>query len=149
MLKKTLLFVSAVHVIGVSTAAQGPRRIASGDWPEQRGPSRDGVSRETGLIDQWAVNGQNFLWRVPGGGRSAPIVMGNRVYVQRPIGRGATLQEQIVALDADSGKVVWDHEMTLFQSDVPSHRVGLARRRSGNRQHLRAHRWRAGRRAEP
>jgi outer membrane protein assembly factor BamB len=126
MLKKTFLFVSAVLAIGVSTSAQGPRRVAAGDWPEQRGPSRDGVSRETGLIDQWAVNGQNFLWRVPGGGRSAPIVMGNRVYVQRPIGQGTTLQEQIVAIDADSGTVVWDHKMTLFQSDVPSHRIAWA-----------------------
>jgi outer membrane protein assembly factor BamB len=126
MLKKTVLFVTAALAIGVSTSAQGPRRIAAGDWPEQRGPARDGVSRETGLIDQWALNGQNFLWRVPGGGRSAPIVMGNRVYVQRPIGSGATLQEQIVAIDADSGKIVWDHKLTLFQSDVPSHRIAWA-----------------------
>jgi outer membrane protein assembly factor BamB len=126
MLKKTLLFITAVLLIGVSTSAQGPRRVALGDWPEQRGPSRDGVSRETGLIDQWALNGQNFLWRLPGGGRSAPIVMGNRVYVQRPVGSGATLQEQIVAIDADSGKVIWDHKMTLFQSDVPSHRIAWA-----------------------
>ena len=137
MLRKSLLFVALALAVGASLSAQGPprvasgdaqgqRRIAAGDWPEQRGPNRDGVSRETGLIDQWQLKGQNFLWRVAGGGRSAPIVMGNRVYVQRPIGQGATLQEQVVALDADSGKAVWDYKVTLFQSDVPSHRIAWA-----------------------
>jgi hypothetical protein len=120
MLKKTFLFVSAVLAIGVSTSAQGPRRVAAGDWPEQRGPSRDGVSRETGLIDQWAVNGQNFLWRVPGGGRSAPIVMGNRVYVQRPIGQGTTLQEQIVAIDADEARICAASVPTATAAGMPA-----------------------------
>jgi outer membrane protein assembly factor BamB len=126
MVRKLLLFVAVALAVGASLSAQGPRRVALGDWPEQRGPNRDGVSRETGLIDRWQLKGQNFLWRVEGGGRSAPIVMGNRVYVQRPIGRGASLQEQIVALDADTGKAVWDYKVTLFQSDVPSHRIAWA-----------------------
>ena len=125
MLKKYLLAVG-VLVIGVSTSAQGPRRIPLGDWPEMRGPNRDGISRETGLIDKWALNGENFLWRVPYGGRSAPIVMGNRVYVQNPSGRGANLQERVMALDADTGRVVWEYKFNIFQSDVPAHRVGWA-----------------------
>jgi outer membrane protein assembly factor BamB len=127
MLRKSLLLVAlALAVVGASLSAQGPRRIAAGDWPEQRGPNRDGVSKETGLLEQWQLKGQNFLWRVEGGGRSAPIVMGNRVYVQRPVGRGPTLQEQVIALDADTGKAVWDYKITLFQSDVPSHRIAWA-----------------------
>jgi outer membrane protein assembly factor BamB len=100
------------------------RRVALGDWPEARGPNRDGLSPETGLIEKWALKGENFLWRVPYGGRSAPIVLGNRVYVQNPSGRGADLQERVMALDAATGKVVWEHKFNLFQSDVPPHRVG-------------------------
>jgi outer membrane protein assembly factor BamB len=100
--------------------------VALGDWPEARGPNRDGVSQETGLADKWALNGQNFLWRVPYGGRSAPIVMGNRVYVQNPAGRGPTLQERVMALDPDTGKVVWEYKFNIFQSDIPAHRVGWA-----------------------
>ena len=111
---------------GLLMSAQGPGQVAMGDWPEARGPNRDGVSKETGLIEKWALNGQNFLWRVPYGGRSAPIVMGNRVYVQNPSGRGPTLQERVMALDADSGKVVWEYKFNIFQSDVPPHRVGWA-----------------------
>ncbi len=107
-------------------APAGGRRVALGDWPEARGPNRDGVSQETGLPDKWALNGQNMLWRVPYGGRSAPIVMGNRVYVQNPAGRGAEMQERVMALDADTGKVVWEYKFNIFQSDVPPHRVGWA-----------------------
>src|SRR5712671_1230643 len=100
--------------------------VALGDWPEARGPDRNGVSKETGLVDKFALNGQNFLWRAPYGGRSAPIVMGNRVYVQNPSGRGPGLQERVIALDADTGKVVWEYKFNIFQSDVPAHRIGWA-----------------------
>ena len=126
MVKKPYLAAAALLGLSISVTAQGPRRVAVGDWPEMRGPSRDGVSRETGLIDTWALNGENFLWRVPYGGRSAPIVMGNRVYVQNPAGRGTNLQERVMALDADTGKVIWEHRFNLYQSDVPPHRIGWA-----------------------
>src|SRR5262245_56154105 len=124
MVKKTVFLIALFLVAG--TSAQGQRRIALGDWPELRGPQRDGISRETGLVDRWTLNGENFLWRVPYGGRSAPIVMGNRIYVQNPAGRGADLQERVMALDADTGKVIWEYKFSLYQSDVPAHRVGCA-----------------------
>src|SRR5437867_6941696 len=126
MLRKSTFVIATILTIVVIAGAQGPRRIALGDWPEQRGPNRDGISLETGLIDKWALNGQNFLWRAPFGGRSAPIVMGNRVYVQNPAGRGAAMQERVMALDADTGKVVWEYKFNVFQSYVSPHRVGWA-----------------------
>ena len=113
----------------LARAGVGARRraqVALGDWPEARGPNRDGDLAETGLPDSWDLKGGTLLWRVPYGGRSAPIVMGNRVYVQNPSGRGAALQERVMALDADSGKVVWEYKFNIFQSDVPPHRVGWA-----------------------
>jgi outer membrane protein assembly factor BamB len=100
--------------------------VALGDWPEARGANRDGSSAETGLPSSWDLKGTNLLWRVPFGGRSAPIVMGNRVYVQNPSGRGPALQERVMALDADTGKVIWEFKFNIFQSDVPPHRVGWA-----------------------
>ena len=126
MLKKSCAAAAAVCALTLSLHAQGPARISAGDWPEMRGPNRDGVSRETGLIEKWALNGENFLWRAPYGGRSAPIVMGNRLYVQNPSGRGVNLQERVMALDTDSGTVVWEYTFNLYQSDVPSHRIGWA-----------------------
>ena len=104
---------------------------ARGGWPSATGPRRGGrtatASRpKPACLEKWALNGQNFLWRAPYGGRSAPIVMGNRVYVQNPAGSGATLQERVMALDADTGKVVWEYKFNIFQSDVPAHRIGWA-----------------------
>jgi outer membrane protein assembly factor BamB len=126
MFKKSCVLVAFVASAGLLTSAQGPRKVALGDWPEARGPNRDGVSPETGLVDKWALNGQNFLWRVPYGGRSTPIVVGNRIYLQNPSGRGKDLQERMMALDADTGKVIWEYKFNIFQSDVPPHRVGWA-----------------------
>jgi outer membrane protein assembly factor BamB len=135
MLKRRLIFLApALLAVGVFTSAQGPRpfnpaptrRVTLGDWPESRGPHRNGASDEKGLVEKWALNGENFLWRAPYGGRSAPIVMGNRVYVQNPSGKDSTLQERVVALDADTGKLIWEYKFNVFQSDVPPHRVGWA-----------------------
>ena len=129
-MRKYILAAAVIAMVGALTSAQGPsqggRRVALGDWPEARGPNGDGVSKETGLVEKWALNGQNFLWRAPYGGRSAPIVMGNRVYVQNPAEKGPTLQERVMALDADTGKVVWEYRFNVFQSDVPPHRVAWA-----------------------
>ena len=121
MLKTSYVLIALISVTG-----WGQRRVALGDWPEQRGPTRDGVSQEKGLIDKWALNGENFLWRVPYGGRSAPVVMGNHLYLQNPSGRGADEQERVMCLDPDSGKVIWEYKFNLFQSDAPAHRVGWA-----------------------
>ena len=81
MLKKICCGIALFTLSLGAGSAQAPpaRRVALGDWPEARGPLRDGTSPETGLVEKWALNGQNFLWRVPYGGRSAPIVMGNSV----------------------------------------------------------------------
>jgi outer membrane protein assembly factor BamB len=130
MLKRLTLLTPLLAMWMTVPAAQAPalagRRVLLGDWPEARGPRGDGRSDEKALIDKWALNGQNFLWRAPYGGRSAPVVMGNRVYVQNPAGLGDQMQERVMALDADSGKVVWEYKFNVFQSDVPPHRVGWA-----------------------
>lgn len=125
MRKGVLLLVMLLGIMDFA-CAQGPRRVALGDWPEIRGPQRDGVSRETGLIERWTLEGNNLLWRLPYGGRSTPVVMGNRVYLQNPSGRGVQLQERVMALDADTGRVVWEYKFNIFQSDVPPHRVAWA-----------------------
>jgi len=120
------LAVASIAALGVAIDAQGPRRVPMGDWPELRGPTRDGRSPETGLPERWALNGENFLWRAPYGGRSTPLVAGNRVFVQNPKGHGEDLQERVMALDADTGKVLWEYTFSNFQSDVPPHRLAWA-----------------------
>jgi outer membrane protein assembly factor BamB len=96
------------------------------DWAEWRGPARDGISTEKNLPEKWSPAGENLAWKAPYGGRSAPIVMGDRVYLQNTAGQGETLQERIMCFNADTGKVLWEHRFNVYLSDVPPHRVGWA-----------------------
>ena len=100
--------------------------VASSDWAEWRGPARDGVSPEKNLPVKWSPGGDNLAWKVPYGGRSAPIVMGDRVYLQNSAGQGENLQERLMCFNADTGKLLWEHRFNIYLSDVPPHRVGWA-----------------------
>src|SRR5678816_1559009 len=53
------------------------------DWPQWLGPTRDSISKETGLLNQWPKEGPKLLWRVTGlgDGYGAPAVAGGRVYL--------------------------------------------------------------------
>ncbi|HXW07009.1 MAG TPA: PQQ-binding-like beta-propeller repeat protein [Vicinamibacterales bacterium] len=93
------------------------------DWPEWRGPARTGVSTETGLPDSWTPAGENLAWRAPYGGRSAPVVAGDRLYLQASTDPGPTQQERIMCFHADTGKLLWEYRYNVFTSDVPPHRV--------------------------
>ena len=104
-----------------------PAVARSADWPEWRGPSRDGVSHETNLPSRWSPSGENVAWTLPFGGRSAPVVHGNRLYLLTNTTDGSdTTQERLVAVDVNSGKVVWDRRFSIYLSDVPQHRVAWA-----------------------
>jgi outer membrane protein assembly factor BamB len=98
----------------------------SNDWTEWRGPARDGISPEKGLPAAWSPAGQNLAWKAPYGGRSAPIVMGDRVYLQNTAGKGELEQERVMCFNADNGKLLWEHRFNVYLSDVPPHRVGWA-----------------------
>ena len=100
--------------------------LAVSDWTESRGPNRDGISTETNLPSKWSPTGENLAWKAPYGGRSGPIVMGDRVYLQNTAGAGETEQERIMCFNADTGKLLWEHRFNVYLSDVPPHRVGWA-----------------------
>lgn len=99
---------------------------AASDWAEWRGPARDGISTEVKLPVKWSPSGDNLAWKVPYGGRSTPVVLGDHVYLQNTAGKGETLQERVLCLNADTGKVLWEHRFNIYLSDVPPHRVGWA-----------------------
>lgn len=66
---------------------------AAPDWPQWRGPRRDGISVETGLLQSWPEGGPSLLWKVSGIGRgySSPIVVGDRVYITGDQGKDLTI----------------------------------------------------------
>lgn len=79
------------------------------DWPQWRGPNRDGVWRETGIVDKFAGDKLEAKWRVPiGPGYSGPTVANGRVFVTdrqtRPV-----QAERVLAFDEATGKPLWTH----------------------------------------
>ena len=96
----------ALYACGAARAAGGGKLIASpeADWPQWRGPSRDGVSSETGLLDAWPAGGPKLLWKTGslGKGWSSPIIVGRTIYITGDVGERLV----IFAFDLD-GKVKW------------------------------------------
>ena len=78
---------------------------ASGDWPQFRGPSRDGISADTGLLKQLPAAGPPLAWKAAGlgVGYSSVSILGNRVY---SIGENSQ-SSYVIALDVADGKQVW------------------------------------------
>src|SRR5258708_6003913 len=108
------------------TSALAQQIGSVGDWPDWRGPNRDGVSMEKGLPEKWSLAGQNLAWKAPYGGRSTPVILGDHPYVKNTASKGQTEQERIVCLNADTGKLLWEYKFNVYQSDVPAHRVAWA-----------------------
>ncbi|HUT09050.1 MAG TPA: PQQ-binding-like beta-propeller repeat protein [Thermoguttaceae bacterium] len=67
----------------VSTPVPTLVRSAAPDWPQWRGPRRDGISEETGLLPSWPPGGPKCLGKISGIGRgySSPIVVNDTLYV--------------------------------------------------------------------
>jgi outer membrane protein assembly factor BamB len=93
----TMLITSGI-VAGLAAAPD--------DWPQWRGPRRDGVSAETGLLKQWPAGGPPLAWKSGGAGEgySSFSVSGGRLYTLGA--RQGT--EYVIAYDAASGKKVWE-----------------------------------------
>src|SRR5262249_12719183 len=75
------------------------------DGPQWRGPNRDDISKETGLLRSWPKQGPPLAWTYTecGAGYSGPAVVGDRLYILGA--RGDT--EFLIAIDVKSGKEVW------------------------------------------
>src|SRR5205809_194864 len=82
-----------------------PGALLASDWPQFRGPDRDGVAKETGLLKAWPADGPPLVWAATGlgGGYSSISVVGNHVYT---LGNKGNVSN-VVAVDRNSGQVVW------------------------------------------
>ncbi len=101
------------------TMASGVR---ADEWPQWMGPQRDGVWRESGIVDVLPTNGPDIVWRAPvAGGYAGPAVADGKVFVMdyrrregeptndpgiRPDVVG---DERVLCLDAATGEQIWVH----------------------------------------
>jgi outer membrane protein assembly factor BamB len=81
--------------------------IQPGDWPDFRGPHRDGVVHGTSIRTDWKTSPPKPVWKQRvGPGWSSMIVIGDRLFTQEQRGES----EAIVCLDAATGSEIWAHQ---------------------------------------
>ncbi len=96
------------------------------DWVHWRGPRQNGYIEAKNLPSNWSKDGENLLWHVPYGSRATPIVLNGKVHLINRAGDGETMQERVMALDVETGKVQWEHKFNVFLTDIVGHRLGWA-----------------------
>jgi outer membrane protein assembly factor BamB len=81
---------------------------SNSDWPQWRGPNRDGISSSTGLIDQWPAEGPPLAWQVRGlgSGFASVAISDGKIYTQ---GKRATTQ--LICLNESDGAELWRAEL--------------------------------------
>ncbi len=115
---------SVIRSLGY-TALLGSVLISSrsDDWPQWLGPKRDGVWRESGILQTFPAKGPTIRWRtVIGAGYSGPAVAQGKVFVaDRQLATGAAApanpfdrssipgMERLLCLDERDGRVLWTH----------------------------------------
>ena len=86
------------------------------DWPQFLGPARNGISKETGLVQSWGDGGPKELWRIPGGvGMTSVVVQGKLACTMVQTGG----EQRLLAFDAATGKETWSAAI------APTYRNGM------------------------
>jgi len=95
--------------------ALGIAPAAASDWPGWRGPARDGLSTETGLLRQWGPEGPPLVWKSSGigAGFSSLAIVGDRIYTMGDQD-GA---QYVFALERPGGEVLWKAHVGLPHDD--------------------------------
>lgn len=94
--------------------------VVAADWPQFRGPNRDGISPEAAVLKGWPASGPKVLWKAPlGEGYSQIVSVKGRLYTLAQQG-----EEQVaLAFDGATGKQLWrariDGEYNDGQGDGP------------------------------
>lgn len=104
----------------------------SHDWSFWRGPEQNGVSRERDLpvtpakveFDEKELP-KEVLFASPHGSMGTPIVFDGQVYLLGKSGHGPTQQETVMAFDANTGKLLWEHKYNVWHTDIVDDRLGF------------------------
>lgn len=95
---------------GVLLAAVQAAAVSGEDWPQWRGPQRDGVWRETGIVTTLPAGQLPIRWRAAvGSGYCGPTVAAGRVYVMDRVVQPQST-ERIHCFEAQNGQKLWSLE---------------------------------------
>lgn len=113
MNKLTTALVTATVLVALPTVVSNR---GLDDWPQWRGPKRDGRSAETGLLKEWPAGGPRLAWRTTGAGEGYSSFATSQGRLFTLGARGGT--EYVIAFDAASGKRLWETAHgTRFSND--------------------------------
>jgi outer membrane protein assembly factor BamB len=100
-------------VLSNNNAAQGA------DWPQWRGPNRDGVCSETGLLKSWPAEGPKLLWEITGlgPGYSSVAIVDDSLYTMGDITLGSEQAQCVLAYDLTAHKRIWAAKVGPTHSD--------------------------------
>jgi outer membrane protein assembly factor BamB len=108
MTSRLLTTIAALCLCFLAVSVTRPANMgaSTSDWPQWRGPERNGISHENGLLKQWPKEGPKLLWQVNdiGDGYSTPAVVGTRIYLMS--NRGLE-NEFVQALSMQDGSPIW------------------------------------------
>ncbi len=106
MNKNFILILCSVFLTSLVLTSQ----IHADDWPQWRGINRDGVWKESGLLEKFPADGLKPTWEAPiGSGYCGPTVADGRVYVMDKITE-PNEQERVLCFDESSGDLLWKHQ---------------------------------------
>jgi len=99
-----------------------PASAVAADWPQWRGPDRNDISRETGLLKDWPTDGPKLLWTYEdaGKGYSGPAVVGDKYLA---LGADNT-SDFVLCLDATNGKKLWQTTIGARVNNSPQYGEG-------------------------
>ncbi|MCH7602440.1 MAG: PQQ-binding-like beta-propeller repeat protein [Planctomycetes bacterium] len=107
-----------------STAlTSAPEKQQINGWLRWRGPMQSGVSLETDLPD--SIEASDARWTFAMNGRGAPVMANGRVYFMAYEGDGPDLEEVLLCLDEQTGKIIWERRFSDFLSDVIYNRYSI------------------------
>jgi len=94
---------------------------ATADWPGFRGPNRDGLCPETGLLEEWPENGPPLLWRLDGLGRgfSSVSIAGGRLFTMGDRSVEGERAQWVLAFDLASRQELWATRIGPPHTDGP------------------------------
>lgn len=119
---------SMVGLAGAVVAAFMAGMVAAEDWPQFRGPNRDGVWAETGVLGTFPKDGLTIRWRAPvGPGWSSPVVSQGRVLLTDSDLSKPKAKERVLCFDETSGMGLWTYSYEVNYPDwafMPQYETG-------------------------
>jgi outer membrane protein assembly factor BamB len=101
-----MVIVFALFRLFCTTTHAAESELTAAEWRQWRGPNRDGVSYETGLLKDWSEAAPKELWRIPlGEGFSGISIANGRLYTLYAKGK----DEIVACFDAKTGEEIWRH----------------------------------------